>query len=372
TIILLLGFGVLFSQETETIIGKSPIKKITANKAKEKVLPKIEWISPNKAQTKFTDEKIKVEVCIKSSKTLKRISLFQNNKMVAQQIYEPQAFRSDCDFVLTTDINLIKGDNFLTVTASNEDGENSSELTINYNLLAGKYYALLVAVQDYRDKSINKLEEPMQDAKKLQDILTNSYTFEKENIILLENASKSEIVKTLFDLKSKVTEADNLLIFYAGHGIWDESMQTGYWLPVDAQKDNPVNWFSNLELRSYIKAIPAKHTLLIADACFSGGIFKTRSAFNEAPAAVNELMKLPSRKAMTSGSMKIVPDKSVFMEYLLKRLSDNKEDFLTTEKLFFSFKEAVINNSPLVQVPQYGEIREAGDEGGDFIFIKRK
>jgi hypothetical protein len=31
----------------------------------------------------------------------------------------------------------------------------------------------------------------------------------------------------------------------------------------------------------------------------------------------------------------------------------------------------VINNSPNQQIPQYGDIQQAGDEGGDFIFIKR-
>lgn len=372
TIVLIMCAGFLFSQETQTIIGKSSIKKITINKEVTKSLPEIKWLTPNLADSKTNIENAKVEVCIKSVKTLSKISLYQNNVLVTEQIYGEQAFRSDCDFVLNKAIILEKGDNVLKVIATNSDGDKTSEIKVHYNLMSGISYALIIGVQDYTDKSINKLEEPLKDATKLSDILTSNYMFEKENIILLENPNKSTIVQTLYQLRSKVTEADNLLIFYAGHGMWDEGMQTGYWLPVDAQKDNPTNWFSNIELRSYINAIPAKHTLLIADACFSGGIFKTRAAFNETPLAISELMKLPSRKAMTSGSMKIVPDKSVFMEYLLKRLTDNKEDFLTTEKLFFSFKEAVINNSPLSQIPQYGEIRESGDEGGDFIFIKRK
>jgi len=64
------------------------------------------------------------------------------------------------------------------------------------------------------------------------------------------------------------------------------------------------------------------------------------------------------------------PDQSVFLQYLTKRLVDNEEQFLPSEQLFFSFKTAVMNNS--VNVPQFGEIQNAGDEGGDFIFIRRK
>ncbi len=168
-----------------------------------------------------------------------------------------------------------------------------------------------------------------------------------------------------------ITVHDNLLIFYAGHGYWDEKFKQGYWLPSNASRDNRIKWISNSTIVDFIRGIETTHTLLITDACFSGGIFKTRKAFNDAPPAVTELYKLPSRKAMTSGTLKEVPDKSVFVEYLTKRLESNVEKYLTSEQLFTSFRTAVINNSPVNQIPQFGEIRQSGDEGGDFIFIKR-
>ena len=74
---------------------------------------------------------------------------------------------------------------------------------------------------------------------------------------------------------------------------------------------------------------------------------------------------------MTSGNMNIVPDKSVFMEYFVKRLKENPNRIISAEQLFGSMKIAVINNSD-GQVPQYGDIKGAGDEGGDFILIKRQ
>ena len=74
---------------------------------------------------------------------------------------------------------------------------------------------------------------------------------------------------------------------------------------------------------------------------------------------------------MTSGAMKTVPDRSVFLDYLVLRLEQNQHPFLSSEELFSSFKQAVISNSPNNQIPQFGEIRESGDEGGDFIFIKK-
>lgn len=72
---------------------------------------------------------------------------------------------------------------------------------------------------------------------------------------------------------------------------------------------------------------------------------------------------------MTSGTLQEVPDKSVFLLYLNKRLKENTQPYLSAEELFSSFKIAVLNNSP--NVPQYGEIKDTGDEGGDFVFVKK-
>jgi hypothetical protein len=236
-----------------------------------------------------------------------------------------------------------------------------------------KYHALLIAVEDYETRDIGKLDYAISDARRLRDVLVTKYTFEKENTILLENPDRKTIFKTLQGLKNRLTDQDNLLIFYAGHGYWLDDMKQGFWLPRDAAGLNDTSdWIPNSRIRDYIKAIRAKHILLVADACFSGGIFKVRDAFPVRHVSIEKIYEQPSRKAMTSGSMKTVPDRSVFLEYLTKRLRENNEPYLDTQKLFSSMREAVINNSPLHQTPLYGAISETGDEGGDFIFIKRK
>ena len=96
-----------------------------------------------------------------------------------------------------------------------------------------------------------------------------------------------------------------------------------------------------------------------------------REVISKQKASVEKIYELPSRRAMTSGAMKTVPDQSVFLKYLVKKLKDNNEPYLDAQKLFASLREVVIDNSPSHQTPLYGAISEAGDEGGDFIFVKR-
>ena len=86
--------------------------------------------------------------------------------------------------------------------------------------------------------------------------------------------------------------------------------------------------------------------------------------------AIQELYKSPSRKAMTSGTLKTVPDRSVFLKYLNQGLENNEQRFITADQLFSSFRQAVINNSD--NKPQYGVIQHAGDEGGEFVFVRRE
>lgn len=277
-------------------------------------------------------------------------------------------------------VRLSPGINTIYVMAVDNDGSlTEEEITIHcsdYSIAAdmllkgGKYYGLFIAVENYQDNKINDLDNAVEDAKELYETILTNYTFEEKNMKMLVDPKREDIVIALDELSNKVTDQDNLLIFYAGHGHFEKKSSIGYWLPTDAKQSNTANWFRNSTLRDYISSINSNHTLLIADACFTGSIFKTRRAFANSSIAIEKLYNLPSRKAMTSGTLEEVPDKSVFVEYLIKRLKDNQEIYLSSETLFTSFRTAVMNNSP--NLPQYGEINNTGDEGGDFIFIRSK
>jgi hypothetical protein len=230
-------------------------------------------------------------------------------------------------------------------------------------------YALLIAIDDYQDPALASLSEPIKDATKLKEVLVSQYTFDPADVTMLINPTFEEIHVEFDGLTKKVTAQDNLLIFYAGHGYFDDKTSIGYWLPSDAESKNRAKWFRNSSLVENIGAINSKHTLLIADACFSGGIFKTRAAINNADPDIANMMRRASRKALTSGSLTTVPDKSVFMKYLIKYLQENKNKYLSSEDIYDDVRIAMRNNANTK--PQYGEIQNVGDEGGTFVLIRK-
>lgn len=233
------------------------------------------------------------------------------------------------------------------------------------------FHALLIGVQDYTDPGIKSLANPISDVLQVRDLLTKTYSFEPEHVTLLKNPGRRAILRSLDSLGRVLGDTDNLIVFYAGHGVWDKNQDEGFWLPADAEHDDRANWLSNDDIRRMIRGIRAQHSLLIADACFAGGILMNRDGPTDVQ-GFNKLARLPSRKAMTSGAITTVPDRSVFVRYLIKKLTDNAAPMISAAELFTGLRIAVINNSPIDQTPQYGTIREAGDEGGDFVLVRRK
>ncbi|OYY02202.1 MAG: hypothetical protein B7Y76_06020 [Sphingobacteriia bacterium 35-40-5] len=286
------------------------------------------------------------------------------------------------------EIPLTEGMNQVTITATDLVGNkgiqifevermvakpiiaSTNEVIIPVSEKIGKNICLLIGAQNYSDVNIPSLSNPIADAVKLKMILKSTYNFSDENVIQLFNPGTDDVKRQLLELTNQLQPEDNLLIFYAGHGIWVEKEKKGYWLMTDAKRNDVNTWLPNKTVLDLVAKIPSRHTLLITDACFSGSVFKTRGLNDAAPKAIQEMEEKISRIAITSGNDTEVPDESVFMKYLIKALSTNKDKYLTAQKMFINqILEAVMTESKTE--PRYGTLELAGHVGGDFIFIKK-
>lgn len=365
-IVTLSPFNLLFSQ---TVISEKSVLHINNIRIKT---PEVKIIQPlllaDKTNTFETD-------------ALKVLGKLVNGSPGQKILVNGKVAEIESDSIFYADISLTPGSNYLKIDIVKDDQilnysffdiyriikqVNLAVPSINY----GKFYALIIGINTYSDQSINSLDKPLKDATEIFEVLSSRYTFEKENIILLPNPTRREIIGELDKLTKKVNTEDNLLIFYAGHGTYDATANIGYWLASDASKESTAEWFSNSTLTDQLRRIKAKHTLVISDACFSGSIFVSRAAFTDAAPTIEKAYSLKSRQAMTSGSLYEVPDNSVFIYYLLDRLKNNNEKYLTAEQLFINIKTAVQNNG--IVEAKFGDIQGVGHEGGDFVFVLKK
>ncbi|MDH3828406.1 MAG: ankyrin repeat domain-containing protein, partial [Desulfobacterales bacterium] len=231
----------------------------------------------------------------------------------------------------------------------------------------GKYSALVIGNNNYQ--YLPPLKTARNDAKKVAETLKDQYGFK---VKLLLDANRSEILMALNNLRWNLTRQDNLLIYYAGHGWLDKEAEEGYWLPVNAQKDNTIAWISNSSITASLRALKAKHVLIIADSCYSGKLARGLHIVNRNPGYLTRLSQKRARCVISSGGLEPVIDSggvgmhSVFATAFLDALKDNK-DILDGAQLFNKLRRPVMLNSD--QTPEYSDIRKAGHEGGEFLFI---
>ncbi len=104
----------------------------------------------------------------------------------------------------------------------------------------GRYHALVIGNNDYRH--LPKLNTAVGDSDAVATLLEEKYGF---RVTKLTTATRLDITGAFNRLRQSLTEKDNLLVYYAGHGVLDEEASAGYWLPVDARQDDDSKWFSN-------------------------------------------------------------------------------------------------------------------------------
>jgi hypothetical protein len=233
----------------------------------------------------------------------------------------------------------------------------------------GDYHALVIGIKNYR--YLPKLKTTQRDVATVADVLEKQYRFKVKKLL---DPTRRQILLALGEYRRELGKQDNLLIYYAGHGWLDKEADAGYWLPVDAEKEVDVDWLSLNSVTAAVRAIPAKHVMIVADSCYSGKLTRGVSVQRKSSDYLASIARKRTRVVISSGGLEPVLDSggkgghSVFASAFLDALKKNP-GIMDGTTLFTRIRRPVMLNAK--QTPQYADIREAGHEGGDFIFIRR-
>src|SRR5579862_5111600 len=178
----------------------------------------------------------------------------------------------------------------------------------------GKFYALLLATNQYTEWPA--LQNPLFDATEIERHLREDYGFETT---LIRNPTKADFGRALGHLKEmSFNPNDELLVFVAGHGTYDEVENTGYLVASDSQRTDPLHtsYLSETQLLSIVSGISCRHVLVVIDACYSGAIamrggdLKNDLKYPERGKLQALLRKRDKRSLLfvTSGGKEYVPD----------------------------------------------------------------
>src|SRR5713101_1633812 len=257
------------------------------------------------------------------------------------------------------------------------------------DFIEGNYWALIIGINKYPNMDKDKqLEAARKDAEAVAKVLVERYGFSKEKMVELydEAASRKGILRAFNNLKRRLTDKDSLLIYYGGHGEYEESKDKekqkrvdgmGYWIPSDAEVDDPSSYIFNSQIRDYLANIDARHIYAVVDSCFSGSLMGRSRALGRG--AIKELYQAKSRWVLASGGLYPVPDAvdknkgghSTFAWYFMKELKKNTEPYLLAKDIAEPVAIGV-SNEVKDQLPRSGQVVGAGDDGGQFVFRLKK
>ena len=254
------------------------------------------------------------------------------------------------------------------------------------SLNTGENYALLIGISDY--KKWPDMESPCKDANEIAKILLNKYDFKKKNVVLLTDKTKKKptritILTCLEKFISELTEKDNLLVFFVGHGAEDENGET-YWIPQDGAKKTRLTWLKHSELnREYFasKNLKAKNVCIITDSIFSNRLIKPKfiplSPYDlRYPEKIREMALRKSREVIAFGDAHWPASKrtkgfGLFTYYFRKALKENWLKVIDFENLIFDEK-TIFDISRIAGTQMLrGRLKKCPMESGGQTIIKR-
>jgi hypothetical protein len=241
--------------------------------------------------------------------------------------------------------------------------------------LPRKDYALIFATDKY--DNWRALVNPIYDSRTIANTLQKNYGFITE---VVENPSQSQVLDKLRQYaEKKYSDMDQLFVFFAGHGFYDDTFKEGFVVTRESLPDDPGrnSYLRHSVLRSTINNNPCQHIFLVMDVCF-GGTFDenvaTRALDDETYTAPSQSeiiirkLKFKTRKYLTSGGKEYVSDgiegrHSPFARQFIEALEKGmgSDGILTTSELM-TYVET------LKTAPQYGKF--GNDQlGSDFVFV---
>lgn len=198
-----------------------------------------------------------------------------------------------------------------------------------------KTFVVIIGNEDYQ--RVAPVEFAMNDARILEKYCYRTLGIPMNNIRTYYNASYGDIVAAMEDLKniSDAFKGDiNVLFYYAGHGVPDESNRNAYILPIDATGTQKEVCYPLEKLYEQLGELNVNSVVAFFDACFSGslrgeGMLESARGIKLRPKELNATGNLIVMSA-ASADQTALPyrekNHGLFTYYLLKKLNESKGD----------------------------------------------
>jgi len=244
-------------------------------------LPEIEILNLDKLQ--FLTQNTSLNLIIKASDNkykLNRINVWVNNVPV-YGVNGINLRNTQIDSITKEiTVELSPGNNNIQLSCLNEKGVESLKESVVITCKSSKIkkpnlYIIAIGASEYQDKEWN-LNYAAKDANDFSDLFSKQ-KINYENVYVNKLLNKDVTIYNIRKLKQKLLQTnvdDVVMLFYAGHGLLDDSLD--YYLATNNINFNKpsLNGLKYDELDNLLDSIPARNKILFIDACHSGEVDK--------------------------------------------------------------------------------------------------
>lgn len=233
----------------------------------------------------------------------------------------------------------------------------------------GKTWVVFIENSQYT--TFASLDGPLKDYNLMMQAFSG---YQIHNYIRKQNMTKAEMEKFFaIELRDliRTNQVKSILVWYAGHGKFINDV--GYWIPVDAKRDDEFTYFNLNTLRASMETylVYLTHTLVVTDACESGPSFyqAMRSDLKKRSCDDWQATQFKSSQVLSSAGYELAVDDSQFTRTFASALTNNPNACIPIEEIVMKVATAVGNNNQ--QKPKFGKITGLKDEDGTFFFIAK-
>ena len=210
---------------------------------------------------------------------------------------------------------------------------------IPVNAKNGNRVALIIGNEDYQSYQTGLSSEQnvpfaLRDATVFKEYAIKTLGVEEGKCIFIKNGTAGQMKQQLTraqKIAETIGKDAELIIYYAGHGFPDENTKVPYILPVDISASDLTSAINVSALYKDLGALEIKISMVILDACFSGGARGSGLTASRTVKINPEVETLGGNLvvlAATTDEQTALPYKQqqhgMFTYYLLKKLKETK------------------------------------------------
>jgi len=207
------------------IFADNDVKKSTKEikviyKALDKVLvidssPKIEILTQLSEETKSST--LRLRLSAEFVLDLKDIQVKVNDKKIKLRGMRPLSKKKN-KFDIEAELDLEEGMHDVEVIAFNKRGSDSKKRSIRYNPIKKSLYnqlwGVVIGIDNYKDKDVDDLKYAVHDARSVEQLLKEHFSFDHVLTYYNRNATKENIIRAISASIKQVKKEDGVFIFF--------------------------------------------------------------------------------------------------------------------------------------------------------------